>query len=262
MTKRITFYNNEPHTLNYDENELPIHGSIYYSPTNAIEFFEHGKKNKLITFRRNKKYELFFDENQRPFSGSIFESGNGIVYENGKQVKWIKNIYTTLDIHYDDKGNIKFYDNNDQKYSLYIENFKIQLEYDENGNTLYSKSKYLDAQDRNLMLKEGNITVWKLCKNKDKYVYVKLLVPADAKRIHFIPGTDKTRVEFAIVKSITDENGRCYKDAVSCVHTGNKLTYTVGQCVRADSFDINPLENCSNGIHVHKYKDLCDSWKE
>jgi len=93
----------------------------------------------------------------------------------------------------------------------------------------------------------------------DVYCYVKLFVPADVKRIPFIPLATKTRVEKALVMEIFDKAGNKYNKAEAMI-CDSDFEYTVGEWAVPDSYDDRETMSCSHGINVHKYMDHCDQW--
>lgn len=108
--------------------------------------------------------------------------------------------------------------------------------------------------------------MWKACKAqyknvnhiwKSDKVYVKLLIPTDAKLIQTTD--DKWRASKAYVASITSKSGFKFKKCESFVHDKH-ATYIVGQMVYPDAFDPYPENVCSYGIHCHKRKAECDQW--
>lgn len=128
--------------------------------------------------------------------------------------------------------------------------------------------KHTDSQGRDLILPEGEIEVWKACKSEGVGVYVRLRVPADARRVTPIDTqaslggrSCKSRVEYAIVVGIEDEAGKPYQEATSFVYKkGEGLVYRVGEIVRPDGYDPNLGRGCGRGINVHRYRDHCTSW--
>jgi hypothetical protein len=74
-------------------------------------------------------------------------------------------------------------------------------------------------------------------KKLSRGVICKLRIPADAKRVGGLIGR-KCRAEFAVV---LEGCGRS--------QYGEGTEYRVGETVRPDSYDPNPLEECSHGIH-------------
>ena len=80
---------------------------------------------------------------------------------------------------------------------------------------------------------DGDLIGWKkLCDG----VICKLQIPAKAKRVGGLIGR-KCRAEFAVV---LEGNGKSQ-------HNG--MEYKVGETVKPDTYDPNPLVECSNGIH-------------
>lgn len=76
-------------------------------------------------------------------------------------------------------------------------------------------------------------------------VIAKLNIPAYAERIVF--KNSKCRASCAQVMDIIDEFGRHYRAGVSSYDF--QFEYNVGHMVYADSFDDDPFNVCSNGIH-------------
>ena len=83
------------------------------------------------------------------------------------------------------------------------------------------------------ILPEGDLIGWKKLQNG---VLCKLQIPAKAKRVGGLIGR-KCRAEFAIVLE-GEGNG---------LHNGH--IYKVGETVKPDKYDPNPMLECSNGIH-------------
>ena len=86
-------------------------------------------------------------------------------------------------------------------------------------------------------LPAGDLIGWKRCGGH----IVKMLIPADAKRTASLVGR-KCRAEFVKVLEIDGAD-----EAVSG-HDGATV-YRVGEVVRPDSYDDNPLVECTHGIH-------------
>ena len=86
-------------------------------------------------------------------------------------------------------------------------------------------------------LPAGDLIGWKRCGGH----IVKLLIPADAKRTASLVGR-KYRAEFAKVLEIDGA-----EEAVSGHDCAT--VYRVGETVRPDSYDDNPLVECTHGIH-------------
>ena len=81
-------------------------------------------------------------------------------------------------------------------------------------------------------------------------VIATLEIPADAKRLS--TATRKCRAEYAKVLRLETFSGEQLKVAFSR-HKFN-FKYTVGEMIYPDSFDDNPLHECSNGIHFFMTK--------
>jgi hypothetical protein len=129
----------------------------------------------------------------------------------------------------------------------------------------YKMITITDEKGRNVVLEDDiPIVVWKACKSlhKNEFVYVKISVPAEAKRVtpNSTPQRYKSRVEFGTVLEIVDKEGNKYNDAISFVHSGHKLTYSVGCKVIPNGFDPSSYEECGAGINCHKFKEHCDQW--
>ena len=123
----------------------------------------------------------------------------------------------------------------------------------------------LDDQGRETVLPDGEIHVWKLCEAKDEtYVYVKIRVPKEAKRVTPFAFTladgaqtsYKARVEYGTVVGIFPPR---YEEATSCIHS-ERVIYRVGQEVRPSSLNEDPNVECGAGINVHLQRDHCDQW--
>ena len=81
---------------------------------------------------------------------------------------------------------------------------------------------------------EGNLIGWKkLCDD----VICRVLIPTDAKRVGGMIGR-KCRAEFV---RVLEGTGVSKHDP--------KVSYVPGQVVKPDSYDPNPMEECSHGIH-------------
>jgi hypothetical protein len=80
---------------------------------------------------------------------------------------------------------------------------------------------------------DGDVVGWKKLLGGQ---ICKLKIPADAKRVGGLIGR-KCRAEFAVV---IDGEGKGQYD---------ETEYKVGATVKPDSFDENPLVECSHGIH-------------
>lgn len=131
---------------------------------------------------------------------------------------------------------------------------------------------------------EGSFIGWKIgtTVGSPKHVNEELLglclieleIPEDAKRSSCYG--NKCRCDKAMVKSITKlqpvtddrslkivESTDCHvSSAYSAIRSADRVTYNVGQMVKADSFDKNRWRECSGGIHffVHRSEALQYAW--
>jgi antitoxin component YwqK of YwqJK toxin-antitoxin module len=138
-----------------------------------------------------------------------------------------------------------------------------------NGDSIECKLNYsnnvidvLEANDktgRNLIFEEGDQIGYKACRSDGLNVFVKLLIPKEAKRTKYLMNSDKLRAEYAKVLEIYDENGNKYDAAVSHV-SSNRLVYKLGELVYPDKYNDNMEEPCGSGINFHKYEDMCKQW--
>jgi len=92
-------------------------------------------------------------------------------------------------------------------------------------------------------LPEGELIVWKKLRHGE---IAKLLIPANAERVNAI-GYRKCRFGFAKVLEIWQDGVQV--NAGLSIH-GEGTLYKVGEIVKPDKFDPNPLEECSHGIHA------------
>jgi hypothetical protein len=86
----------------------------------------------------------------------------------------------------------------------------------------------------------------------------KLRIPSKAKRTASVVGR-KCRTEFAEVLSITDSKGKsCYTGEGH--YDGGETLYIVGETVRPDKYDDNPLVECTHGIHFFLTKQEAEEY--
>jgi len=101
----------------------------------------------------------------------------------------------------------------------------------------------------------GSFEAWKKGENDH---LIKLEIPAKAKRHNYIGGR-KCRAEFAKVLDIRNSKGHKIKECRNGPH-GIKTTYLVGEIVKPDKYDPDPLTECSNGIHFFISKQEAKDW--
>lgn len=137
------------------------------------------------------------------------------------------------------------------------------LEYDE--GKLIRVVSCVDNEDRETVLPEGEITVWKagvVEADGGTDVYIRLRVPADAKRVTPMNVGIKrylSRVSMGVVDRIEDVDGTEYPTAKG----DDGVVYTVGATVRAPDFDADPsvtdpVAGSGRGIWVHRFQDQCE----
>jgi hypothetical protein len=92
---------------------------------------------------------------------------------------------------------------------------------------------------------EGDITVYKKLRND---VICTLKIPKEAKRVGGIIG-NKCRAEYA---TVMEGDGLSFHD--------ESFQYRIGEIVRPDKFDQNPLTECSSGIHFFLTKEEAEKY--
>jgi hypothetical protein len=98
----------------------------------------------------------------------------------------------------------------------------------------------------------GGLIGWKKVQGK----IVTLLIPVEAKRTSSLIGR-KCRAEYAVVTWIEDDK------PVTSNGSGNgpDTRYEVGKTVTADSYDDNPMVECSHGIHFFQTRKEAEEWE-
>jgi len=102
---------------------------------------------------------------------------------------------------------------------------------------------------------EGSFIAWKKGENGH---LIKLEIPAEAKRHNSLSGR-KCRAEFVRVLDIRNPKGHKVKECYNGI-LGIKTLYRIGEIVRPDSYDPNPLQECSHGIHFFITKQEAKDW--
>jgi len=102
---------------------------------------------------------------------------------------------------------------------------------------------------------EGSFIAWKKCVNNH---LVKLEIPAEAKRHNYLGGR-KCRAEFVKVLDIINTKGHKTKECYG--QHDRKTIYRIGDTVKPDSYDPDPLKECSNGIHFFLTKQEAKDWQ-
>jgi len=102
---------------------------------------------------------------------------------------------------------------------------------------------------------KGSFIGWK----KGQYgCIIELEIPAKAKRHNYLGGR-KCRAEFVKVIEIRDSKGHKVKECYNGTHE-HKILYKVGEIVKPDSYDPDPLNECSNGIHFFLTRQEAKNW--
>jgi uncharacterized protein YjbI with pentapeptide repeats len=100
------------------------------------------------------------------------------------------------------------------------------------------------AMAQTLIVSEGNVIGWKLCKDN---ILVKLLVPEDAKRSN--ASGRKCRAEYAQVLGLTNLSDKRKKVTEAISQHDGKTTYRAGETVKCDKWNDDRWEECAGGIH-------------
>jgi hypothetical protein len=238
-------------------------------------WYSNGTKHEVTTYSNGKIHGLY--QTYHPNGTKRVET----TYSNGKihglyQAWWpngTKYKETTSadgEIH----GSYQeWYDNGNKYLETIYANGKmhgLHQRYHEDGRSDYTHEycddklirvvSLRDDEDRECVLPEGDITVWKASKSGYVNVYVQLEVPKEAKRVTPDNFKFKTRVMYANVVRIVDADGKEYKSATSFVYRFKPLLYEVGKTVWPDGYDDDVSNACGKGINVHLHKDHCDQW--
>jgi hypothetical protein len=96
----------------------------------------------------------------------------------------------------------------------------------------------------------GGLIVWKKVQGR----LVTLLIPGEAKRTASLVGR-KCRAEYAVVTWIEGDK------PVTSSSNGPATKYEVGEPVFPDSYDDNPMVECSHGIHFFLTRKEAEEWK-
>jgi len=104
----------------------------------------------------------------------------------------------------------------------------------------YTKIKHLFQ----IVPETGSFEAWK---KGNQNCLIKLEIPAKAKRHNSLTGR-KCRAEFVKVLDIRNSKGYKMKECYNGTHD-IKTLYRVGEIVKPDRYDPNPLVECSHGIH-------------
>ena len=101
---------------------------------------------------------------------------------------------------------------------------------------------------------EGSFIAWKKGRNNH---LIKLEIPKEAKR-HNCLTSRKCRAEFVKILDIRNSKGHKAKKCYGLYNSG--FEYEIGKIVKANSYDPDPLNECSNGIHFFVTKQEAKNW--
>jgi hypothetical protein len=99
----------------------------------------------------------------------------------------------------------------------------------------------------------GSLIVWKKVQGR----LVTLLIPGEARRTASLVGR-KCRAEYAIVTWIEEGESVTSGGYFNRVRT----VYNIGEIVRPDSYDDNPMMECSHGIHFFLTEIEAKEWNQ
>ena len=249
----------------------------YYLDGKQQEFFEDGQISNSRTYKNGtlvgmeytwyqhgiiQTEDEWLDENKSP----------GEQKQTGKSLSYYKDGTCKINKYYKN-GKI------DGKWEKFYSNKQLCAECEYIEGKLVKTNQLFNREGKDYMLPEviskdnlienkssEDLMVWKAGKHdtasKEKInVYIKIKVPANVRRVVSLVHTFKfkVRIESGIVMEIVDEKGNTYPNAYSFVHSDD-FEYIVGATIIPDGFNNNPLTDCGQGIHVHKYKEDCKQW--
>lgn len=197
------------------------------------------------------------------------EYKNGI--SHGKQISWDMNGDKFIEYSYDHGSLTEFshYHRGCLEYTIHYLDGKIisKQNWNSEGKLTYEFKDQkvnvsIDQFGESAVLEPGEIIVWKACIHEGKFVIVKLLVPAESKRVTPINDKYKARVDFAQVLQINDENGQEYKTAKPFVYQDStSFEYVSEQMAYSKGYNDSVLDECAGGLSVHRNKKHCYQWK-
>ncbi len=103
---------------------------------------------------------------------------------------------------------------------------------------------------------EGSFTAWKKCQDN---IIAKLQIPSKAKRTCNFRNR-KCRAEYIKTLGLYDVDGNKLKGKTAIGKHDNKTIYEVGKITKADSFDDDLTNDCTNGIHFFVTKQEAINW--
>jgi len=149
--------------------------------------------------------------------------------------------------------NSRFYNSSFYNSSFYNSRFYNSRfdnsRFDEKSKKSIAQYKYLWQ----IIPTEGSFIAYK----KASGCVLKLEIPLKAKRVCNIINR-KCRASYVKTLKITDSNGESIKEAAG--NSDSKTIYKVGELTKADSFDDNFLNDCTNGIHFFVTRKEAENW--
>ena len=125
----------------------------------------------------------------------------------------------------------------------------------------YLRGAYLTGADLRkikhqfqIIPEEGSFIAWKKGRNNH---LIKLEIPKESKR-HNCLTSRKCRAEFVIVLDIRNSKGHKAKKCYGLYNSD--FEYEISKTVKADSYNPDPLLECSNGIHFFVTKQEAKDW--
>jgi antitoxin component YwqK of YwqJK toxin-antitoxin module len=212
------YYENGMKMLEYDISERGTLDKAYQS------WFEDGKRRMVCYYeneRRHGKYIRWWDNGHKREETDYYNDK-----PHGRCQKW----------YYDGKPFVDY----EYKFGKVVQVVQIN-----------------DKKDRDSMLEQGiDIVVWKAGMYKDTNVYIKILVPIEAKRMTPKESDHKykSRIEFGVVIDIIDKKEVHYPEAID----ENGKQYVPETKIKSVGWSDDPDEIAGSGIVVFKYKDACN----
>jgi hypothetical protein len=239
------------HHLEY-ENGYLITETVYRTGIKSeikykINYDKDENKVQLISYQNSATIETSNYYPNGNISMRYDELGYVIYHQNGN----IKQEHKYLDFYkeYFDKKESKREESN-LKIHINLNPTKYLIWKNNNGISLIPPEKGIE------------FIAYKACRiNKTTNVYVEMLVFSDSDRLFTCNKTfiyPKIRFNKCKVLSITDKQENKYDECESFCYV-KQLIYKVDEIVESDSFDSDPNNECSNGIHGFMTREECEN---